>query len=180
MTKKLSLTLLVLFAASLIAANAAYAQCPMSGKAGCPGEMKGAPAAGMMKFTAEQEKQIMDLKVVLIKETDPLKMDMKLKGLELMALWKEDNPEVKKILAKVREVGEIKLKLQEKMIIHKLAMFKILTPEQKTMMKGMMGMGCEGFDCCDVGEKCGMMGGAGCGKGGGKMGGACGDGGCSK
>jgi len=180
MTKKLSLTLFVLFAASLIAANAAYAQCPMSGKAGCPGEMKGAPAAGMMKFTAEQEKQIMDLKVVLIKETDPLKMDMKLKGLELMALWKEDNPEVKKILAKVREVGEIKLKLQEKMIIHKLAMFKILTPEQKTMMKGMRGMGCVVFDCCDVGEKCGMMGGAGCGKGSGKMGGACGDGGCSK
>ena len=74
----------------------------------------------------------------------------------------------------------IKLKLQEKMITHKLAMFKILTPEQKTMMKGMMGMGCSGFDGCDVGEKCGMMGGPGCGKGGGKMGGACGDGGCSK
>ena len=180
MTKRLSLTLLILVAASLLAANCAYAQCPMSGKAGCPGEVKGNAGMAMPKFTAEQEKQMLDLKVTLIKGAEPLKTDMKLKGMELMALWKEDNPDVKKILAKVKEVGEIKLKLQEKMITHKLAMFKILTPEQKTMMKGMMGMGCSGFDGCDVGEKCGMMGGPGCGKGGGKMGGACGDGGCSK
>lgn len=180
MTKKISFALLALIAASLLAANTAYAQCPMSGKPGCPSVSGGNEGMAMPKFSAEQEKQMMDLKVALIKETEPLKTEMKLKGMELMALWKNDNPDVKKILAKVKEVGEIKLKLQEKMITHKLAMFKILTPEQKTMMKGMMGAGCEGFDCCDVGEKCGMMGGAGCGKGGGKMGGACGDGGCSK
>jgi Spy/CpxP family protein refolding chaperone len=180
MTKKLSYALLTLIAVSLLASGAAFAQCPMSGKGACPNEDKGNAGMEMPKFTPEQEKQMMDLKVTLIKETEPLKTEMKLKGMELMALWKEDNPDAKKILAKVREVGEIKIKLQEKMINHKLAMFKILTPEQKTMMKGMMGMGCEGFDCCDVGEKCGMMGGAGCGKGGGKMGGACGEGGCSK
>jgi Spy/CpxP family protein refolding chaperone len=178
MTKKLSFALLAIFAASLLAANAAYAQCPMAGKAGCPSDNRGNADMEMPKFTPEQEKQMMDLKVTLIKETEPLQTEMKLKGMELMTLWKDDNPDAKKILAKVREVGEIKLKLQEKMINHKLAMLKILTPEQKTMMKGMMGMGCGGFDCCDVGEKCGMMGGPGCGKGmGGSMGGC---GGCGK
>jgi len=177
MTKKLSFALLALIAASLLVANAGYAQCPMAGKAGGRhGNMSAAPAE--MKFTPEQEKQMMDLKVTLIKETEPLKTELKLKGMELMTLWKDDSPDVKKILAKVREVGEIKLKLQEKMINHKLAMLKILTPEQKTIMKGMMGMGCGGPDCCDVGEKCGMMGGPGCGKGmAGSMGGC---GGCDK
>ncbi len=169
--------MMVVILAGLFAATPLYGQCPMSGKAGCPSGDKGMAKVEMPKFTPEQDKQMMDLKAALLKETEPLKTDLKVKGMELMALWKDDNPDGKKIVAKVQEIGALKLKLQEKMIVHKLAMMKILTPEQKTMMKGMMGMGCGGFDCCDVGEKCGMMGGPGCGKG---MGGAGGCDGCGK
>lgn len=163
--------MLVIVAAVLFIAAPLYGQCPGHGKG------KGDAA---MKFTPEQEKQMMEHKASLLKETEPLKTDLKVKGMELMALWKDENPDAGKILAKVKEIAALKLKLQEKMINHKLAMMKILTPEQRKMMKGMMGMGCGGFDCCDVGEKCGMMGGPGCGKG--MHGDKCGDGcgGCGK
>jgi len=171
------MVMMVVILAGLFAATPLYGQCPMSGKAGCPGGDKGMANMEMPKFTPEQEKQMMEHKAALLKETEPLKTDLKVKGMELMALWKDDNPDAKKIIAKVQEIGALKLKLQEKMIVHKLGMMKILTPEQKSMMKGMMGMGCGGFDCCDVGEKCGMMGGPGCGKG---MGGAGGCDGCGK
>lgn len=150
--------------AGLLVAAPLYGQCPMAGNRGMPsGNIKGVPMPDF-DLSAEQEKQMTDLKTAMIKETEPLKTDLKVKGIEFMELWKGDNPDAKKILAKVQEIGGLKLKLQEKMINHKLAMMKILTPEQKTMMKSMMGMGCAEFDCCDIGEKCGMMGGPGCGK----------------
>jgi len=148
--------MMVAVLAGLFAVSPLYGQCPMAGKGSCPSGDKGMAKMEMPKFTPEQEKQMMDLKTALLKETDPLKTDLKVKGMELMALWKDDNPDAKKIIAKVEEIGGLKLKLQEKMINHKLAMMKILTPEQKTMMKGMMGMG------CDMGGGCGMMGGSGC------------------
>jgi hypothetical protein len=53
MTKKLSFALLAIFAASLLAANAAYAQCPMAGKAGCPSDNRGNADMEMPKFTPE-------------------------------------------------------------------------------------------------------------------------------
>ena len=167
----------VVIVAGLLAATPLYGQCPMHGNKGMPaGNAKGVPMPAM-DLSAEQQKQMTDLKTTMLKETEPLKTDLKIKGMELMELWKDDNPDARKILAKVQEIGGLKLKLQEKMITHKLAMMKILTPEQKTMMKGMMGMGCADFDCCDIGENCGMMGGPGCGKG---MGDAGGCGGCGK
>ncbi len=169
----------VVIVAGLIAAAPLYGQCPMAGNKSMPaGHVKGVPMP-VMDLSAEQEKQMTNLKTAMIKETEPLKTDLKVKGMELMELWKDDNPDAKKILAKVQEINGLKLKLQEKMINHKLAMMKILTPEQKTMMKGMMGMGCGGFDCCDIGENCGMMGGMGCSKGMGS-GGDSGCGGCGK
>ncbi len=139
-----------------------FAAAPLYGQ--CPGHGAG-KGEETMKLTPDQEKQIMEHKAGLLKEIEPLKTELKIKGMELMALWKDENPDAGKILAMVKEVGALKLKLQEKMINHKLAMMRILTPEQRKMMKGMMGMGCGGFDCCDIGEKCGMMGGPGCGKG---------------
>lgn len=150
MNKKLSIAL---FAAVLLLTSAGYAQCPMANKTGSAGDKGGMP--DMMKFTPEQEKQMMDLNLALIKETDPIKTDLKIRGMELMALWNEDNPEAKKILTKVKEISEVKLRLEEKMINHKLAMLKILTPEQKKMMKGMMG----GMGDCEMKGGCGMKGG---------------------
>lgn len=171
MKKYRPILLMVIIVTGLLMAAPLYGQCP---------EHSGNKGAPVMKFTPEQEKQMTDMKTTLLKETDPIKTELKVKSIELMTLWNDENPDGSKILAKVKEIGALKLKLQEKMINHKLAMMKILTPEQRKMMKGMMGMGGGCCNCCDFGEKCGMMGGSGCGKGmhGGK--GETGCGGCGK
>jgi Spy/CpxP family protein refolding chaperone len=133
----------------------AFAQHPEhQGKPGCG-------SASMPELTIEQEKQIADLKMKLIKETEPIKTELKIKQMELQALWKEDNPDAKKILAKTKEISALRASLQEKMINHKLAILKILTPEQRKMMKGKMGMRCMGCydgDGCGMGSGCGMHG----------------------
>ena len=142
----------------VLVSTSVFAECPghygKSGKAG----------ASMPELTAEQENQITDLKMKLIKETEPIKTELKIKQMELQTLWKEDNPDAKKILAKTKEISALKTSLQEKMINHKLAILKILTPEQKKMMKEKMGM--HDMGCCGMGD-CGMDGcdGHGTGKG---------------
>lgn len=109
----------------------------------------------MPEFTAEQEKQITDLKMKLMKETEPVKTELKIKQMELQILWKEDNPDAKKVLAKAKEISALKASLQEKMVNHKLSILKILSPEQKKIMKEKMGM--HGMDCCGM-DDCGMGG----------------------
>lgn len=104
----------------------------------------------MPEFTTEQEKQITDLKMKLIKETEPIKTELKIKQMELQTLWKEDNPDAKKVLAKTKEISALKASLKEKMVNHKLSILNILGPEQKKMMKEMMGR--HGMDCCGMGD----------------------------
>ena len=145
-----------------------FAECPGHHGKGDKG------SESMPELTADQVKQINDLKMKLIRDTDPLKTEFQIKHMELQALWKEDNPDAKKILAKVKEISALKASLQEKMINHKIAVYKILTPEQRKMMKGMMGMhgmgcyggsgcGMDGGGCCGgSGMGAGMSGGSGC------------------
>jgi len=146
MNKNLLTTITAIFIAGLLATSLGYAQ----GKSKCH--------ETMLEFTAEQEPQIADLKMKLIKETEPIKTELKIKQMELQALWKEDNPDTKKVLANAKEISALKTSLQEKMINHKHAILKILTPEQKKMMKEKMGM--RDMGCCGMGD-CGM---GGCGR----------------
>jgi Spy/CpxP family protein refolding chaperone len=146
MNKNLPTAITAIFIAGLLATSLGYAQD------------KGKCHETMLEFTAEQEPQIADLKMKLIRETAPIKTELKIKQLELRALWKEDNPDTKKVLAKTKEISALKTSLQEKMINHKLAILKILTPEQKKMMQEKMGMCDMGY--CGMGD-CGM---GGCGR----------------
>jgi len=143
MNRNLLTAITAIFIGVFLAASLGYAQ----GKGKCHETMIG--------FTAEQETQITDLKMRLIKETGPIKTELKIKQMELQALWKEDNPDTKKVLAKTKEISALKTSLQEKLINHKLAILKLLTPEQKKMMKEKMGM-CD-MGCCGMGD-CGMDG----------------------
>ena len=138
MNKKLSTIAIALFILSMLITGVVYAQCPMGQG---PGQEKSMHAGMMPNFTPEQGKAMMDLKMTLIKETDPLKTELKIKQMELEQLWKGDNPDAKSIIAKVKEINKIKEELEIKMISHRLAMYKICTPEQRKMM-GMPGMGC--------------------------------------
>lgn len=150
MTKRLLSIVIPAFVIGILISGIAYAQCPQMEK----GQGMTKKSEMMPSFTPAQEKEMMTLHMNLIKETSPIKAELKIKEIELQMLWQEDNLDAEKILAKVKEISNLKASLEEKMVNQKLSMHKILTPEQKKMMKGMMGMG-----CCGMGDEGGKMGG---------------------
>lgn len=82
-------------------------------------------------LTEEQHKQFDELKMKHIKEVMPLKTDLRLKQMELGALWRTEELDAKKIIAKVKEISGLREKLQVANVEHRLNMYKVLTPEQR-------------------------------------------------
>jgi Spy/CpxP family protein refolding chaperone len=167
-------------AAALLVSGAAFAQAGPCG--GCqnqkaPGQ-PGPKAMGPMaipNLTTEQQNQIDDLRGDHIKTMSGLRTDIQIKQLELARLWRADKLDGGKIVAKVKEISELRGKMQVAMVNHHLAVYKLLTPEQQKQFRSpMMGMG-RGMR---GGRGMGMMGG--CGMGRGMMGGRgpMGPGGC--
>jgi Spy/CpxP family protein refolding chaperone len=107
-------------------------QAPMS-----PGMrgMRGGPAAPDM--TPEQREKMDGLRTALVKEMLPLRTDLRVKEIELGALWRADEPDAKKIIAKVKEIGALREKMEITRINHRFEMRKLLTPEQRKAMKKM-------------------------------------------
>lgn len=122
----------------------------------CSKEGKGKHGKMMLNLSAEQQKEMTKLKKDLLKMADPIKTEIKIKKMELRELWQKENLDVKKILATTKEISALKAKLQERMVNHRLAIHKLLTPEQRKMM----GKGCSGF-----GMSCAHGTGKGCGSG---------------
>lgn len=147
--------------------------CGMQGMQGMPG------MAGMIPDMTPAQLEKMDaLRTAQIKAMAPLHADLKVKEIELQALWRADEPDAKQIIAKVKEIGAIQEKIQIAQINHRFEMRKLMTPEQRKAMKkmgmgrGMMG---KGMGRGMRGMKRGRMGGAGCSmQGGGQCGGQCG------
>lgn len=147
-------------------------QAPMAG--GMQGMMHG---AAMPDMTPEQMEKMDALRTAQVKAMAPLRSDLKVKEIELDALWRADEPDAKKIIAKVKEIGDIREKMEIVRINHQFDMRKLMTPEQRKAMKGMgmgrgmmgkgMGRGMRGMM---RGQGCGMQGGGQCGMQGSMMG----------
>jgi len=84
-----------------------------------------------LNLTAEQVQKMNALQESHFKETLPLRNEIMAKELELRTLWSQANPDQEKILAKQREINQLRAQMQEKSIQHRLEMRKILTPEQQ-------------------------------------------------
>jgi Spy/CpxP family protein refolding chaperone len=152
----------------------AKAQAPMA--CGMQGMM---PGTAMPDMTPEQLEKIDALRAAHLKEMLPLRTDLQVKEIELGALWRADEPDAKKIIAKVKEIGAIREKMEIARINHQFDVRKLMTPEQRKAMKGMgmgpgmmgkgMGRGMRGMmrgqmgGCPMGGEGCGMQGGNQCG-----------------
>lgn len=137
---------------------------------GMPG-MKGMMAGPVMPdMTPEQLEKMDALRTALVKEMLPLRTDLRVKNIELDALWRADEPDAKKIIAKVKEIGALREKTEITRINHRFGMRKLMTPEQRKAMKKMgMGHGTmgKGMGRGMRGMMRGKMGGAGCGMQGG-------------
>lgn len=150
-------------------APANKAQAPMA--CGMQGMM---PGPAMPDMTPGQLEKIDALRAAHLKEMSPLRTDVQLKEMELAALWRADEPDAKKIVAKVKEIGDIRERMEIARINHQFDMRKLMTPEQRKAMKGMgMGRGMmgKGMGRGRRGMMRGQMGGQGCGmQGGGQCG----------
>ena len=80
---------------------------------------------GAMNLTPEQASQLFDLKQKFMNDTADLRKSMWVKRAELAALWKAENPDEKKIVAKQKELNTVRGQLQEKMVAFRLQARKI-------------------------------------------------------
>jgi len=122
-----------------------------------------------LNLTAEQAGQLRNLREAHLKDIQPLQNKLYSKRSELRLLWLQQSPDQGKITAADREIRALRDQIQDKMTSHRLATFKILTPEQQTKLqasgagrgygsgKGMRGQGGMGMGP-GMGQGMGMRG----------------------
>ena len=93
----------------------------------------------MANLIIEQRRKMADQRIKFIKDAGSLMADLAVKKAELAALWLDDSPNEDKIIAKSREIQQVQAQLQEKRLRNRIAMLKILTPEQRKQMPMRMG-----------------------------------------
>ncbi len=111
------------------------------------------PGLAALHLTADQEARIKSIRESQLKETKPLNDKMFSKRGELRLLWLQQNPEQEKIVAVQKEIRSLRDQLQDKQTNHRLAVLKVLTPEQQTKVQsfaaargfGPGGGGCGGY-----------------------------------
>lgn len=138
--KKLVLTIMaVLVIAALTTTSFAYAwgQGMWGGRGPGYGNCQSGDLSGMsgLNLTTEQTEQIKSLREAQLKEAKPLQDKMFSKRGELRLLWLQQNPDKDKIVAAQKEIRSLRDQLQDKQTNHRLAILKVLTPEQQTKVQ---------------------------------------------
>lgn len=101
---------------------------------------------GMMddlKLTDQQKSDIEKLKIDQQKEMVMIKAELQRENLELLKLYKDDNPAKEKIKAQLDKINKIELKVDQLHVDHQFAVMDKLTPDQKKVfIKHMEPKGC--------------------------------------
>jgi Spy/CpxP family protein refolding chaperone len=85
---------------------------------------------GIPGLTSEQLVKMQKLKLAHKKEALPLRTKMQAKRLDMETLVLED-ADLKKINAKIEQIGKIRIELQKKRMAHRMGVRKLLTEEQR-------------------------------------------------
>lgn len=141
--KKLSILLLaVLIASALASTTFAYGWGGGPGRGHARGGLDCGPgcdreiqAIQALDLNAEQTAKIRDLREAHFRDIKPLRDRMFSKRGELRLLWLQKTPDREKIVSMQKEIGSLRDQMQEKMTGHRLDMFNVLTPEQKTKIQ---------------------------------------------
>ncbi len=94
----------------------------------------------LLNLSPDQKTRLKELRDNFKKDTVFLRNNLKVKRLELRALWTVPQPEKDKILTKQREIMDLVRQLQVKGVDFRLEARKVLTPEQAAQV-GMWGPG---------------------------------------
>jgi len=132
--KKLMTVLAVIAVAAIVTTSPAEARREWGGGYQGGGYYDIAAAPGL-NLTAEQTAQIRSLQESQLKEIQPLQNNLYSKRSELRLLWLQQTPDEGKITAADREIRSLRDQIQDKRTNHRLAIFKILTPEQQTKLQ---------------------------------------------
>lgn len=131
----------------VLVVGTAWSQKPSDEKTQEKGNMRGPQCKGMMKLTEEQSENMETIKLEFMKETTPLKNEMKVKEAQLDAASVGDNVDIKKVNALIEEIGKLKVEMAKNRFAHKQKVRNILSDEQKIMFdanageKGFRGRG---------------------------------------
>ena len=98
----------------------------------------GHPGSILLNLSSEQKTKLKELRDKFRKETVLLHNSLKVKRLELQALWTVPRPEKDKIIAKEKEIIDLTTQLKMKAIDFRLEARSVLTPEQAAQV-GMWG-----------------------------------------
>jgi Spy/CpxP family protein refolding chaperone len=94
------------------------------------------PCAANLNLTAEQIKQMQDLRTQHFNETATQREALLARNAELRSLWAQKDPNQTEILKKQKEINDLRAQLQEMAVKHQLQARGILTPEQQTQLQG--------------------------------------------
>jgi Spy/CpxP family protein refolding chaperone len=129
-------TLVILALAGMM--SMANAQAPGRGGPG-PGEGRDMKAMlGLDDATASKVEKLRDDHQ---KNVIALRAKMKTTRVDFQSMMRKDNPDESALLAKQKELSALKGELQESMLKHRLAVAKLLTPEQQKLMREHRGAG---------------------------------------
>ena len=132
--KKVMTVMAAIAVAAVVAASPAEARRGWGEGYQSGGSYNLAVAPGL-NLSAEQAAQIRSLQETQLKEIQPLRNNLYCKRSELRLLWLQQTPDQSKISAVDREIRSLRDQIQDKMTGHRLAIFKILTPEQQTKLQ---------------------------------------------
>jgi Spy/CpxP family protein refolding chaperone len=132
--KKLLMIIVVIALAAIVVSPVG---ARMGGGGGYPGgggyyDLAAVPG---LNLTAEQTAQIRNLREAHLKDIQPLQNKLYSKRGELKLLWLQQSPDQGKITAADREIRALRDQIQDRRTSHRLATFKILTPEQQTKLQ---------------------------------------------
>jgi len=102
---------------------------------GMGGGMGLGPCAANLNLSAEQIKEMQDLRTKHLNDTAALREALLTKNAELRSLWGQKEPSQTEIMKKQKEVNDLRAQLQETGVKHRLQARGILTPEQQTQLQ---------------------------------------------
>jgi Spy/CpxP family protein refolding chaperone len=126
----------VLGIALLVTSGLALAQGWGRGPGMGPGGGMGfGPCAANLNLTAEQIKEMQDLRTKHFADMGPLREKLFARNAELRSLWAQKDPKQEDLVNKQKEVNEVRTQLQTLATQHRLELRKVLTPEQQTQLQ---------------------------------------------
>ncbi len=95
---------------------------------------RGSPYAAL-DLTADQQKQLSELRAALDQKLVPLRNEMSTQSTELRRLWAAPTPDRKAIQEKQGQLDQIRKQMQDARTDHRLAALKVLTPAQREKLQ---------------------------------------------